>query len=53
MTNANVEIAGGQGSSSNGLGASGYGGGTGQDGVIAINYPYRPAYRLITKEDLS
>ena len=53
MTNANVEIAGGQGSSSNGLGASGYGGGTGQDGVIALNYPYRPAYRLITKEDLS
>jgi hypothetical protein len=53
MTDANVEIAGGGGSSGNGIGFNGYGGANGKNGVIALNYPYRPAYRLITKTDLS
>lgn len=56
-TNTVTDIAGGRGGSggddnSDGVGAGGFGGGT-QAGVVTISYPYRPAYRFITAQDLS
>ena len=36
-----------------GVGSSGYGSGRNGNGHITISYPYRPAYRFITNQDLS
>lgn len=56
-TNSVTDIAGGQNGYKNGpgnpgVGQSGYGGGN-SPGVVTISYPYRPAYRFITNQDLS
>ena len=51
-----LEVAGGGGGQNAGpagLGSTGFGGGTSQDGVVTILYPYIPAFRFITKENLT
>jgi hypothetical protein len=50
-----TDVAGGRAGSSggNGIGVNGYGGGNNQSGVVTISYPYRPAYRFVTAQDLS
>ena len=59
-TSSVEDVAGGKAGSqgSNGIGATGYGGGasaggTNKFGLVTINYPYRPAYRFVTTTDLS
>ena len=56
--NSNIFLAGGGGGTigNGGDGSTNFGGGgthaNGQDGIVAIAYPYKPAYRFINSSDL-